>query len=272
MYIHSPQFTGLTLVGIVKELPIEGVSKLLGNDLTGDKVFPPTLATFSSLSENNTSHLESQYPGIFPACVVTRCMSKRVVQGEDQEISPRLADLELGKLFEEAEQISVGEKLASNGVNGPTVVGLTAPPVSKSRFIEFQAADPSLDPIFTRAITEELTDQEHPCFYLQSGLLLRKFCPAEAPADKPWLETHQLVVPTPLRQEITNVAHNGVGGHLEARKTYARILAHFFWPKLKKDISEYCYTCHTSQVSGNYNPSVKLFPLQPIPVIYLLVK
>ncbi|XP_076032979.1 uncharacterized protein LOC143020443 [Oratosquilla oratoria] len=64
---------------------------------------------------------------------------------------------------------------------------------------------------------------------LNLDILMRKFRPTDSPANYPWSVRHQIMVPSPLRKEILGIAHDGV--------------------------------------AGKPHPSVKPFPLQPIPVI-----
>ena len=56
-----------------------------------------------------------------------------------------------------------------------------------------------------------------------------------------------------------------MAGHLGVRKTHDRILNHFWWPTLRKDVSEYCRSCHTCQVVGKPNQKIPAAPLKPIP-------
>ncbi|KAK0143293.1 Pro-Pol polyprotein [Merluccius polli] len=55
-------------------------------------------------------------------------------------------------------------------------------------------------------------------------------------------------------------------GHSGVRKTYDRVMRHFYWPKLKKDVAAYIKTCHICQMTGKPNQVIKPAPLQPIPV------
>ena len=62
------------------------------------------------------------------------------------------------------------------------------------------------------------------------------------------------------------IAHEiPVAGHLGIRKTQARVMAHFYWPKLHQDVVEFCKTCHTCQMVGKPQPSIKPAPMIPIP-------
>ena len=95
---------------------------------------------------------------------------------------------------------------------------------------------------------------------------MRKWCPPNVPADEEWHIVHQIVVPWNCRKEILNLAHgSALGGHLGVNKTYCKILTHFYWPGLKKDVVQFCRSCHVCQMAGKPNPPLPAAPLQPIP-------
>ena len=105
------------------------------------------------------------------------------------------------------------------------------------------------------------------CFYLKSGVLMRKWRPRDAPADEEWQVNHQIVVPRKYRQEILSLAHESpMAGHLGVNKTYFRILTHFYWLHLRKDVSEFCKCCDICQRVGKPNQTIPVAPLKPIPV------
>ena len=56
-----------------------------------------------------------------------------------------------------------------------------------------------------------------------------------------------------------------MAGHMGIRKTEERIRAHFYWPKMHRDIVMFCSSCHSCQVSGKPQHNPKPAPLQPIP-------
>ena len=63
-----------------------------------------------------------------------------------------------------------------------------------------------------------------------------------------------------------SLAHDTpMAGHLGVNKACARILSHFYWPKLRKDVSEFCKSCHVCQMVGKPNKEIPSAPLQPIP-------
>ncbi|PIK61891.1 hypothetical protein BSL78_01222 [Apostichopus japonicus] len=69
--------SGQVLVGVMSELPIKGVSMMLGNDPAGDKVLPNPIVTNTPF--NVGSHEEDK---IFPACVMSK---KAVSEVEESE-------------------------------------------------------------------------------------------------------------------------------------------------------------------------------------------
>ncbi|XP_076062441.1 uncharacterized protein LOC143037773 [Oratosquilla oratoria] len=255
VYLRSDIRTGYAQVGVVDKLPVEGVSLLIGNDLAGGTMLPNVIVSSCPSAENNTSQLEADIPGIFPACAVTRSMSRRVEaeisehnedahvgvitpqpseNTEDVPTQPDLADLNLGEFFETSPPPGdlhnrFDSENDTEGDNVTTLDSFGSSPVTRSRLICFQKEDPELASCFRRAISEEEAKSESNCYYLSSDILMRKFRPTDSPANYPWSVRHQIMVPSPLRKEILGIAHDGV--------------------------------------AGKPHPSVKPFPLQPIPVI-----
>ncbi|XP_076038423.1 uncharacterized protein LOC143023698 [Oratosquilla oratoria] len=255
VYLRSDIRTGYAQVGVVDKLPVEGVSLLIGNDLAGGTMLPNVIVSSCPSAENNTSQLEADIPGIFPACAVTRSMSRRVEaeisehnedahvgvitphpseNTEDVPTQPDLADLNLGEFFETSPPPGdlhnrFDSENDTEGDNVTTLDSFGSSPVTRSRLICFQKEDPELASCFRRAISEEEAKSESNCYYLSSDILMQKFRPTDSPANYPWSVRHQIMVPSPLRKEILGIAHDGV--------------------------------------AGKPHPSVKPFPLQPIPVI-----
>ena len=59
-----------------------------------------------------------------------------------------------------------------------------------------------------------------------------------------------------------------MAGHLGINKTYHKLLQHFYWPGLKKDVKSFCRTCNTSQLTGKPNCNIPVTPLKPIPAFH----
>ena len=137
--------------------------------------------------------------------------------------------------------------------------------VTKKLVIE-QDNNPELKDLGQRALTLQEAEEVPVCFYKQNGVLMRKWRPPDAPASDEWQVVHQIVVPKVYHKEVISIAHDSpMAGHLGVRKTHDRILSHFWWPTLRKDVSEYCRSCHTCQVVGKPNQKISAAPLMPIP-------
>jgi hypothetical protein len=127
--------------------------------------------------------------------------------------------------------------------------------VTRSDLINAQRADPTLEELHDQIVpVEQLGDGAHGCF-LQEDDLMRKWVShgscflGEA--------ISQVVVPVKLRELVLTTSHNDVAGHMGVRKTYNRILRHLFWPRLKRDVSDFIKTCHTCQITGKCNQATK---------------
>ena len=76
------------------------------------------------------------------------------------------------------------------------------------------------------------------------------------------------MVPPVYRQNILCLAHDTpLVGHLGVNKTYHKILNHFYWPGVRKDVKQVCRACYTCQMVGNPNQKPPVAPLKPIPAI-----
>ena len=95
----------------------------------------------------------------------------------------------------------------------------------------------------------------------------RKWRLLDVPAEDEWAVKYQVVVLKTYRQEILGIAHEtALAGHLGVNKTFQKILHHFYWPNLRKDVVEYCKSC-LAQMVGKPNQTIRKAPLQSPPVI-----
>ena len=100
---------------------------------------------------------------------------------------------------------------------------------SRGRLIADQGKDPDLIPIFKRTLPTEEANKVGECFYLNEGVLMRKWRSLDANPDEEWRVVHQIVVPGVYRQYILGVAHDTpMSGHLGINKTYRKIQSHFY--------------------------------------------
>ncbi len=257
--------SGPVTVGVRSSLPFEGIQFLLGNDLAGEKVVVNPVVTAKPCVDQVDDQVEQEIPDLYPACAVTRAMSKKSVDMSKK--SPEL-DFELMNTF-------VGQALSGDptvDLSDATVCDNDAFMKEDDHFVQSdfvrkqgdEYSDTSL--LFQNAVTAEEAKLEPMCFYMKNGVLMRKWRPPSVDADEDWATQHQIVVPKSYRPEILSIAHETpLSGHLGVNKTYTKILKHFYWPKMKSDVAQFCRSCHTCQMVGKPNQTIPKARLQPIP-------
>lgn len=102
-------------------------------------------------------------------------------------------------------------------------------------------------------------------YLLSNGLLMRRWVPYGENVAGGVVE--QVVLPVKYNRSVLKTAHDSTADHIGVRKTYDRVLLHFFWPHLKSDISVHIKTCHIYQLTGKPNQAITPAPLQPIPAV-----
>ncbi len=139
--------------------------------------------------------------------------------------------------------------------------------VTRENLIAAQQDDFTLQRCISSVVSTEVAQGRNTAFCMEDGVLMRRWCPDD-PTDSEWNVLNQIVVPVCYRQTVLSLAHDhDLSGHLGIKKTYHRILKHFFWPRLKTDVAKYCRTCQTCQISGKPNQTIPHAPLVPIPVL-----
>ena len=97
---------------------------------------------------------------------------------------------------------------------------------------------------------------------------MRKWRPPDVSIEDEWAVKHQIVLLKSYRQEILSMAHETpLSGHMGVNKTWQKILNHFYWPSLRKDVAEFCKSRHACQMVGKPNQIIPKAPLQPIPAV-----
>ena len=276
IYLSSDLVKGPVAVGIRQTLPFKGVHLLLGNDLAGDKVVVNPLVTDTPCMDQSPDPIEQELPDLYPSCAVTRAMAKKATLTENQS-DVDLTDSFIGQSFKNEITKSLSHNLPEHQTdsNDSTSVSDHFPSFlveedhdirSRSQLSKEQHKDPEILPLFQKVVSETDLAQDPICFYIKNGILMRKWRSPEVCADDEWAVNHQIVVPKIYRSEILSLAHETpMSGHLGVKKTYHKILNHFYWPGLKTDVSNYCRSCHTCQVVGKPNQVIPKAGLQPIP-------
>jgi len=58
-----------------------------------------------------------------------------------------------------------------------------------------------------------------------------------------------------------------MAGHLGVKKTYCKVLNHYYWPGVHRDVKSFIRSCHICQREGKPNQKPPTAPLKPIPVV-----
>ena len=264
--LKSDLVSGLVVVGVRPTLPIEGISLLLGNDLAGEKIIVNPHMIKKPCSQNDESNIENGCSFTYPSCAVTRAMSKKMSkQTSDNATSSSMLDL--------SQTFMANSELDKQNISGLECQFMPEPTGSidmsvftRDKLIGEQESDPELSMLRSKALSFEEIDEVPSCYYLKSGILMRKWRPPDAKVDEEWRVVHQVVVPPCYRSDIVSLAHDSpMAGHLGVNKTFDRIQRHFYWPGIRRCISHYCRTCHTCQKVGKPNQKIPVAPLKPIP-------
>ena len=262
--LSSDLVTEVVVIGITPSLPFKGVHLLLGNDLARDKVVVNPRQT--------DDPIEQEIPDLYPSCAVTRAMAKKaILKNSNSDIN--LTDTFVGQYFNNEIKKSLDPSLSdtqtdlSMSCHSPLrSIDQGHDTLSKSQLIQEQQTDPEISKLIFKALPEDEISQVPMCYYIKNGILMRKWRPFDVPADDEWAVYHQIVVPKSYRHEILSIAHESpMSGHLGIKKTYHKIINHFYWPGLKSDVSKYCKTCHTCQMVGKPIQTIPKAQLQPIP-------
>lgn len=229
IHIDSPIFTGYRVVMVTDQpFDVPGVQLLLGND-----VKRPDVILLPLVVDEPIESVEPAQSDAFPICAVTRAQA-RAETPPDPPSPSGIPDSKFSHLM------------------------------SKEKLVEEQESDPSL--IKVRHQVSEDTMDKTPYFYYHDGVLMRKYRPPHLLPSDTWADTHQVVLPESPREAVIKLAHDGTAGHLGVKKTYAKILEHFFWPGMRRQISSYVKSCHLCQVVGKPNQTIPPAPLLPISV------
>ena len=275
LHLSSKFFTGEAMLGMVKELPVNDISMILGNDLCSEvKVVNPVVSE-NPVSMNDTERLAELFPGIFPSCAVTRSMTEHVHESGNSSSLGTDALSDLNDLFDENVECDgmqiVANQTENNSVDVKTHIDILPVgsdfKIDRESLIDAQKKDESLKELWINAVGEDDINDYSVCMYTKNGVLMRKWKPLSAPAYESWKESRQLVVPKQYRNHVLSLAHDTpMSGHLGIRKTFDKLTKHFFWPNCRKDVSYYVNTCHNCQKVNKPTHVPKVAPLKPIPV------
>lgn len=238
------------------QLPIEGVSFILGNDLAGGKVFPPPEVVDDpisfTLADESAATLD-----VFPACAITCAQARKM--GEIVDLSGFFMATLDENGFDSNDSVKMLKCDVSELIPADKTLSLN---INKEMLVKAQQNDPSPSSCFSVADKNGFKTQV--TYLVENGVLMRSWSQDSGDLHR----INQVVVPKDYRPQILSLAHDAsLAGHLGVTKTYHRVLRHFFWPGLKSDVVNYCRTCHICQLVGKPNKPIPPAPLHPIPAL-----
>ena len=218
---------GPVTIGVRPQLPVKGVAVILGNDLAGSRV---------------TTNNDLISTTAVPSCAVTRAMAKSKESKTDTDITTT-------KLIPDYD----------DGVFNFTL--------SRQELIKEQNKDAEMGNLYQHALDEADISTVPRCYFLKQGVLMRKWRPPTIPASQEWNVIYQIVIPQKYRNTVLSLAHDTpMAGHMGVAKTHRRVLQHFYWPGISRDVKQYCRSCRVCQSVGKPNQKPAVAPLKPIPV------
>lgn len=241
--------------------PINGIDFIMGNDIAGGKVYPTPEVVDIPIPESENDELAHHHPNVFTSCVLTRAQAK--VKAEVDLSDSLFASI----LFEE--NVPPIESVTGSPAEPGRVSAVPAASLPLTRAaLKAQKDDRSLAKCFAAACEDPIKNGEKQCFFVDEGVLMRKWMSQPGDGNEDWSTVYQIVIPSGWRQHVLELAHEQAwSGHLGVPKTYNHVLKHFFWPGMKADVRHFCKTCNTCQIVGKPNQVVPPAPLHPIPAV-----
>ena len=244
--------SGCTTVGVRREF-------VSNEQYTGDirhcKLFSGQVFSFPvALVELNCP----SFSGTVEACVIEDPIAD-VVLGNIPGVNFSVTRVDAAAAGTRAQASAVGKPFKR--LITPDTAMLDVGPVEVSHM---QATDSTLASCFDKCRNNVVSDDAFSRieYAIDHGLLYRNYY------RKSTKELYkQLLVPKSLRKAVLIASHDGIlAGHMAAGSTQKRILPHFYWPGLQKDVKEYCRTCDTCQRTF---PKGRILsqPLEPLPMV-----
>lgn len=238
VHIKCDLCSGCVKVGMRSSLPVPGVDFILGNDLAGANVMPVLEVLDVPEVSCGSEELGECFPEVFSACAVTRAQARKF----EDEID--LSDFFIVPVVTGERSLSPSGvpdtlKTSLNPISNEVKAVMFTPEnssiiVNRKQMSDAQQSDPLLRKCFNSAVRQEVVKEEKVAYFIDDGLLMRKWC-SNDDAEGDWSSVFQIVVPVVYRTQVLRLAHDHqLAGHLGITKTYDRILRHFFWPGLKK--------------------------------------
>lgn len=169
VYLKCDLVCGYGQLGVRKQLPVEGIALILGNDLAAGKVFPHWIV---SDSPSTDAVLFKQFPSVFPACAVKRSQARKF----DDEL-----DLSDSLMVSPSDAIECKLSIEPDtSVLEPTDLAVPVPSaleLCRDKLGIAQRSDCSLAHCIEAAVEKEKLPETGVGFFWDDGVLTRKWKP-----------------------------------------------------------------------------------------------
>ncbi|XP_073771215.1 uncharacterized protein [Danio rerio] len=234
IHLNSKLVTGDVVVGVRANLPIPGVTFILGNDLAGGNVWEKPDGEISPVVFPSVEGLNKppDCSDLFPACAVTRAMTKRGVLDEtgsvlsDTFISSTDSSLEPGTVnTTTVDEETPVHNITSVDAHIEKPVSLSESPpcdanantcllsplhsVTRAELIKAQHADEAVQEMFS-LVGAGGENKVSTSYILRDGLLCRQQPMSSDSSLDPRI---QIVVPSIFRHDVLRLSHQGPAGH-----------------------------------------------------------
>ena len=143
--------------------------------------------------------------------------------------------------------------------------------VTKQEFISEQQSDKTLTRVRVAVTKISTTDNSNKSnathFFMDKGLLFRKYYPPRLNYIGNKSSLKQLVVPAKYRRAILSISHDApLSSHVGVAKVQSSLLLRFYWPGLFRDALQYVRTCPECQQVGKRVKKAKA-PMVVMPTV-----
>ena len=212
------------MVGVINQLPMNGIDMLMGNDLAGSRMYTPPLPRRGKRRKK---------PKLIPnqkntaAGVITRLQTKMRDKEGNEGCKSRKADSRMNSKPEE------------------DIIYLQT---TKEKLIEKQKSDPDLEMYFALGSSNSKRRNNTPEYYTYEGVLMRRWKPKVTPCSEDWANRNQIMLPsshrTPILKTVLEIPQ---AGHLGINKSYDKITR--YWTGIKRDVAKFSNSSHVCQIA-----------------------
>ena len=143
------------------------------------------------VEQAETEALGDEFPGTFPAYVVTCSQTRGAKRGLDESEKTADTGVLLAETFFSDLDPGTDTKLV----------------LSQTALIEEQKTNPEVRRLRQTAMSESEANHVLEGFYIQDDVLMRKWCNPHSPTSDVWSVVHQVVLPLSFRPEVLCLVH-----------------------------------------------------------------